>query len=89
MIRKLVNLHNREANVKTFIVVLANKYSEKIDKIIEKASKERLNKIVEEENKKNGNKGKGKKSNTEKVPIFSEDIAKKIMNHESKYKIGG
>lgn len=89
VIRKLVNLHNREANVKTFIGVLANKYSEKIDKIIEKASKERLNKIVEEENKKNGTKGKGKKSNTEKVPIFSEDIAKKIMNHESKYKIGG
>lgn len=31
IIKKLVNLHNKEANVKTYIAILANRYSRKID----------------------------------------------------------
>ena len=34
IIKKLVNLHNKEANVKTFIVVISNTYTDKINEVL-------------------------------------------------------
>lgn len=93
VIRKLVHLHNKEANVKTFIARLTNEYSEKINDAVKaniKKSAKKMTIDIEET---------AKKTKTEKMKeladaskkanrsLFSEDIAKKILSHESKYKI--
>lgn len=84
IIKKLVNLHNKEANVKTFIAILANKYSKKINNILIKKGKMDAKELFEEDD-----------SITEYEVIqkrnvrslFSKEIANKVINHESKYKV--
>lgn len=44
IIKKLVHLHNKEANVKTFIAALANNYSDKINEAIEENIKKKAKK---------------------------------------------
>lgn len=97
IIKKLVNLHNKEANVKTFIVVISNTYTDKINEVLKKQQKLKAKKMladVEEENnqdelKTNMDKMKELVSSNKKSTraIFSDDIAKKVLNHESKYKV--
>lgn len=97
IIKKLVNLHNKEANVKTFIVVISNTYTDKINEVLKKQQKLKTKKMladVEEENnqdelKTNMDKMKELVSSNKKSTraIFSDDIAKKVLNHESKYKV--
>lgn len=96
IIKKLVNLHNKEANVKTFIITLTNNYSEKINNAIKmnekKLSKELLTSLKEDEKK------VSTKTETDKMKkivgdntsrsLFSEEIAKKVLEHTSKYKVG-
>ena len=84
IIKKLVNLHNKEANVKTYIAILSNKYSKKIDNMLIKKGKIDAKELFEEDNsvteyeliQKNNNRA-----------LFSNEIANRIMNHESKYKV--
>ena len=97
IIKKLVNLHNKEANVKTFIVAISNTYTDKINEVLKKQQKLKAKKMladVEEENnqdelKTNMDKMKELVSSNKKSTraIFSDDIAKKVLNHESKYKV--
>ena len=83
VLKKLVSIHNREANVKTFIASLGNKYIPMIEKTLmiipEKQKKQHMN-IEQKELKKSVQvKEKGK-------ALFSEEVAKRIMNHEEKIK---
>jgi len=97
IIKKLVNLHNKEANVKTFIVAISNTYTDKINEVLKKQQKLKAKKMladVEEENnqdelKTNMDKMKELVASNKKSTraIFSDDTAKKILNHEAKYKV--
>ncbi len=95
VIKKLVHLHNKEANVKTFIATLSNNYEEKINKALAENNKKNAKKILE---KKVENKT-SEKTNVEKMKelaqetkkqskaLFSDDITQKVLTHKSKYKI--
>lgn len=95
IIKKLIHLHNKEANVKTFIAILANRYSEKIDeaisKNIKKKAKEVLSKASEQETdvKTDIEKMKELAAESKKASrsLFSDDTAKKVLNHKSNYKV--
>lgn len=84
IIKKLVSLHNKEANVKTYIAILSNKYSRKIDNILIKKGKIKAKELFEEDNSITEYELYQKKNNR---ALFSKEIANKIMNHESKYKV--
>ena len=82
IIKKLVSIHNREANVKTFIATLGNKYSSIISKTIKippKQQKEGHTTIVEEELRKS--------IQVKNKALFSKEVAERIMNHKSKFKV--
>lgn len=93
IIKKLVHLHNREANVKTFIAALSNKYNEKIHEAISKNLKEASKKVLVQEEK------IAEKTDLERMKelaastrqttraLFSEDTANKILNHKTSYKM--
>lgn len=84
IIKKLVNLHNKEANVKTYIAILSNKYSKKIDNILIKKGKIDAKELFEEDNTVTEYELIEKKNNR---ALFSKEIANKVMNHQSKYKV--
>ena len=94
-IKKLVHLHNKEANVKTFIASLANNYSEKINEALEENIKKKAKKVLEREPdgaasmKRDLEKMKELAATTKKRSraLFSDDTTKKVLNHESKYKV--
>lgn len=81
ILRKLVSIHNREANVKTFIASLGNKYIPMIEKTLvippEKQKRQHM-KIEQKELKKS--------VQVKDRALFSEEVAKRIMNHEEKIK---
>ena len=91
----IVHLHNKEANVKTFIATLTNNYSEKINEAIEKNMKKNAKKMLKEE----PNEAQKMKTDLEKMKelatatkktsraLFSDDTAQKVLNHEAKYKL--
>ena len=95
IIKKLVHLHNKEANVKTFIAALANNYSEKINEALEKSMKKNAKKML----KKEPNEAQQMMSDLEKMKelatatkktsraLFSDDTTQKVLNHKSKYKL--
>ena len=95
IIKKLVHLHNKEANVKTFIASLANNYSEKINEALEKNMKKYAKKMLEKE----PNEAQKMKSDLEKMKelatatkktsraLFSDDTTQKVLSHKSKYKL--
>ena len=96
VIKKLVHLHNKEANVKTFIAVFANKYDTKINETIDKNISKKANKMLD---KVQTNKSKPIKTKVEKMKdlattaknsqraLFSEDTAEKVLTHKSNYKV--
>ena len=95
ILQKLVHIHNKEANVKTFIAVLSNEYADKISIALSQNIKQKAKKILEipqtEENsgvtnmEKMKELAKRKKDSTR--ALFSGETAKKILNHELKYKV--
>ncbi len=92
VIKKLISIHNNEANVKTFIMSLGNNYSSKIDELINnEIDKEILRKSNENENdtKKNVRivKRYVKVEEKNERALFSQEIADRVLNHEAKYKI--
>ena len=95
IIQKLIHLHNREANVKTFIVALSNTYSEKINKALEENIKRKAKKILQKEPEKVSTmktdleKMKELARTTKKTSraLFSDDTAKNVLSHKSKYKV--
>lgn len=80
ILKKLVFLHNNEANVRTFITVLGNTYSKKIDELICGNSRETEDIKLEQENIKT------KEIKPERA-LFSKEIAEKVLNHESLFKL--
>ena len=95
VIKKLVHLHNKEANVKTFIATLANNYSDKINDALEQNIKKKAHQILSKETKKD----EDVKTNFEKMKelavttkrtsraLFSDDTTRNVLNHKAKYKI--
>ena len=100
IIKKLVHLHNKEANVKAFIVALSNIYEKKISDAlsqnVKKKTKEMLSTNLEEtdsEMKTNkqrmedlANEFNEKAKKTSRA-LFSGDTAQNILNHKSKFKV--
>ena len=96
VIKKLVHLHNKEANAPSFIATLTNTYDEKITEAIEKSVKKKSDEILIISNEENE---QIKKSSVEKMKelvsakktanraLFSGDTARKILNHELKFKL--
>ncbi len=92
IIKKLVHLHNREANVKTLIATLTNRYADKINEALNKNVKNQAKEILEEEKQ-------TEKTDIEKMKelaaiakkssraLFSDDTAEKVLNHKSNYKV--
>lgn len=79
VIKKLVSLHNTEPNVKSFISILGNEYAKKIDDAIEKSIKGQMKeqlKTVRYTRVKNPDRA-----------LFSKEIADRILNHKSVYKV--
>lgn len=97
VLKKLVHLHNKEANVKSFIVALSNIYGEKIataiSQSIKNKTKEMLSSEIEEKNSDEITRMERMKelvaneSKTTSRALFSRDTAQKILNHELKYKM--
>ena len=84
IIKKLVNLHNKEANVKTYIAILANRYSRKIDNALIKNGKLQAKELLEEDDTETEYELLERRENR---ALFSKEIANRVMNHESKYKV--
>ena len=96
IIKKLVHLHNKEANVKTFIAVLANNYAERINKALEEHVKQTAKRVLEKDD---SNHVSSMKSDLERMKelahetqktsraLFSDDTRKNVLSHKSKYKM--
>ena len=95
IIKKLVHLHNKEANVKTLIAALANNYTDKINEALEENIKKKSKKVLAKET----NEAESMKSDLEKMKelaattkkksraLFSDDTTQKVLNHKSRYKV--
>lgn len=95
IIKKLVHLHNKEANVKTLIAALANNYTDKINEALEENIKKKSKKVLTKE----PNEAESMKSDLEKMKelaattkkksraLFSDDTTQKVLNHKSRYKV--
>jgi len=98
IIKKLVHLHNKEANVMSYIVAITNVYDEKISLALSKNTKKKT-KVMLSDNKseddtqsniekmKNLAKDHAQALNNSSRALFSGDTAKKILNHELKFKV--
>ena len=82
VIKKLVNLHNKEANVKTYIAALGNEYIYKIKDALDNYNKKEYKETIEKEEK-----NEEVIINNKERALFNEEIANRIMNHESVYKV--
>ena len=92
IIKKLVSLHNNEANVKSFISILGNHYAKRIDELIDKYTKQQAEEMLSQDIKDDDKKNIKLKKNTKLQhnadrAMFSKEIADRILNHESVYKV--
>ena len=88
IIKKLVSLHNSEANIKTFITVLGNHYTEIIDEAINNEIEKKISKEEKNENESTRIvKRYVKVTDKKERAMFSKEIADRVLNHESVYKI--
>ena len=94
ILQKLVHIHNKEANVKTFIAALSNEYAEKISMALSQNIKQKAKQMLETPQQENTGvtniekmKELAKRSKSSNRALFSGETAKKILNHELKYKV--
>lgn len=84
IIKKLVSIHNREANVKTLIAILGNKYITIFNKALktslEKQEKHEKHISLEEQELMASIQFKNK-------PLFTKEVAERIMKHQSNFKV--
>ena len=94
ILKKLIHIHNKEANVKTFIATLSNTYTEKIENAIKKSVSKKADKILT--NEPNNTPGKSQVERMKDLAmetkkssraLFSGETAQKILKHELKYKM--
>ena len=100
IIKKLVHLHNKEANVKTFIASLTNKYSEKINEALELNARKKAEEMFGNIDENLENDEIISKTNIKKIEelasrgkdstraLFSGDTARKILAHKADFKVG-
>ena len=94
ILQKLVHIHNKEANVKTFIATLSNEYADKISNALGQNIKQKAKKMLETPQQENTGvtnmekmKELAKRKKESTRALFSGETAKKILNHELKYKV--
>ena len=92
ILKKMVHLHNKEANVKTFIVALSNTYDEKFETALNKSLKNKTNAMLSETNDISA---EPKKSNMERMKelakettkasraLFSEETTRRVLNKKA------
>ena len=92
IIKKLVHLHNKEANVKAFIIALANVYEEKISIALNNNTKKKAKNVLSS-NKKSGD--NETVSNMERMKelakttaktnraLFSEETTRRVLNRKT------
>jgi len=85
IIKKLVSIHNREANVKTLIAVLGNKYIPMFNKVLKASLEEQSKPKVEhlsvaEQELKTSIQVKNK-------ALFSKEVAERIMKHKTNFRV--
>ena len=92
ILKKMVHLHNKEANVKTFIVALSNTYDEKFETALNKSLKNKTNAMLSETS---DNSAELKKSNMERMKelaketaktsraLFSEETTRRVLNKKA------
>ncbi len=92
VIKKLVSLYNKEPNAKSFISILGNEYSEKIDALINKTIKKQAKELLAvgaeaQQAKVTRVKRYTRVHENAERALFSKEIAERVLNHESKYKV--
>lgn len=94
ILQKLVHIHNKEANVKTFIAALSNEYADKISNALSQNIKQKAKQMLETPQQENPGvtnmekmKELAKRKKDSTRALFSGETAKKILNHELKYKV--
>ena len=82
LLKKLVSIHNREANVKTFIATLGNKYIPMIEKTLQIPSEiqEKQHVTIKEEEL-------IQSIHVSNKALFSKEVAERIMNHKSNFRV--
>ena len=82
ILKKLVSIHNREANVKTFIAAIGNKYGPMIQKTLKKPLEEQKKEYlsIKDQELKESIKVKNK-------ALFSKEVTERIMNHKANLKV--
>lgn len=96
VIKKLVHLHNKEANVKSLIATISNKYYGEINEAINKNLRKRAKRVLNNNNEEHKltvkteierMKELAEVSKKSSRALFSDDTAKNVLNHKSKYKV--
>ena len=96
IIKKLVHLHNKEANVRTFIATLTNRYSNKINEALKENTNTKAKEIVAKIDKNSKTKSQpdiekmkelASSSKKSSRALFSDDTAKKILSHNVDFKV--
>lgn len=82
IIKKLVSIHNREANVKTLIAVLGNKYMSMFNKALKLSLEDQEKHLSLEEEELIASVQVKNKS------LFSKEVAERIMKHQTNFKVG-
>ena len=94
VIRKLASLAEKEQDVKSFISKLSSRYSDEIDRLMGINIKEQAEEFLYKDIEKTQNKAKTvhrytrviEKKNSER-DLFSKEVAERILNHKSMYRI--
>lgn len=94
VIRKLASLAEKEQDVKSFISKLSSRYSDEIDRLMGINIKEQAEEFLYKDIEKTQNKAKTvhrytrviEKKNSERA-LFSKEVAERILNHKSMYRI--
>lgn len=102
IIKKLVHLHNKEANVKTLIATITNRYSERINDALNANTSKKAKEMLARTNEDNNacdNERTTMKTDIEKMEelarrgknstrsLFSGDTARKILAHKTDFKV--
>lgn len=81
IIRKLVSVHNREANVKTLIAILGNKYIPIFNKALKESLENKKEHVSMEEEE------LIKSIQVKNKALFSKEVAERIMKHQTNFKV--
>lgn len=82
VIKKLISLHNNSLSVKSFISTIGNEYDKRISDVINKSAKNQMQEIYQKKTYK-----RVRYTKEEERPLFSKEIAERVLNHKSVYKI--